>query len=289
MPARFLPAALAACALLAGSMAAADWEAGRRAHATAVETRAFAAEVARSEAVLGSSALLAAVTGEPLHAAGWQARAALQEARIAHLLTLAPQSRADALLTHAGTARRIEGEALENLRLGNADAARSLMRGPGYAAARARIEALAAQVEAAAAASARAHARTGPRAWGLVALTGLLAIGTALALMIQRRRREERARRDAQRDTMRRVMATVMDAQNNFLNNLVWFRYRAERGMDGKDLAQLDEAIRDAKHRMIEISEIEEPEARDLGGVQVLKRAAREGAAREGAAREGAA
>lgn len=91
-------------------------------------------------------------------------------------------------------------------------------------------------------------------------------MGALLGLRIERRRVAE--------DTRRTVMASVMDSQNNFLNTMVYFRARAE--MDGivtpTDLSQMDEAIRDAQHRLTEIAETDLTETRDLGGIKVLAR-----------------
>ena len=69
-------------------------------------------------------------------------------------------------------------------------------------------------------------------------------------------------------------MASVMDAQNNLLNNLVYFRTCAES--EGKvtsaNATQIDCAIRETQARLIEIAEADLSETRDLGGIRVLNR-----------------
>jgi len=79
-------------------------------------------------------------------------------------------------------------------------------------------------------------------------------------------------RRRIAEETRRTVMASVMDAQNNLLNNLVYFRTRAEDDgpMAPTDLAQMDCAIREAQARLIEIAEAGLDDTRDLGGICVL-------------------
>lgn len=97
------------------------------------------------------------------------------------------------------------------------------------------------------------------------------AIGLAILFYLRSRRAEAEQQR-VRVETLNAVMATVMDSQNNFLNNVLYFRTRAEGGapMDPMELHQLDEAIRDARLRLIQIAETESFETRDLGGVAVL-------------------
>ena len=80
-------------------------------------------------------------------------------------------------------------------------------------------------------------------------------------------------RRVAER-TRQTVMASVMDAQNNLLNNLVYFRTRAETGgkIPEAELTQIDCAIRETQARLIEIAEAELDDTRDLGKIRVLDR-----------------
>jgi len=81
-------------------------------------------------------------------------------------------------------------------------------------------------------------------------------------------------RRRVAEETRRTVMASVMDAQNNLLNNLVYFHTRAE--IDGNvtkaDLTQMDCAIRETQARLIEIAETGLDQTRDLDGIRVLDR-----------------
>lgn len=79
-------------------------------------------------------------------------------------------------------------------------------------------------------------------------------------------------RRRIAEETRRKVMASVMDAQNNLLNNIVYFRTRAETSgtVSATELLQIDCAVRETQSRLIEIAEAELNESRDLGGIRVL-------------------
>lgn len=81
-------------------------------------------------------------------------------------------------------------------------------------------------------------------------------------------------RRRVVEETRRLVMASVMDTQNNLLNNLVYFRTLAETNgrIAANDLTQMDNAIRETQARLIQISEAELNETRDLGGMRILAR-----------------
>jgi len=69
-------------------------------------------------------------------------------------------------------------------------------------------------------------------------------------------------------ETRRIVMASVMDTQNNLLNNIVYFRFCAETGkpINPTDLQQID----CAEARLVEIAEAELQDTRDLGGIRVF-------------------
>lgn len=99
---------------------------------------------------------------------------------------------------------------------------------------------------------------------GVGALASVL--GSTLGWRYQRRRIAE--------DTRRTVMASVMDVQNNFLNNMVYFRTRAE--IEGKissaELFQMDCAIRETQAKLIAIAEADLKDTRDLSGIRVLHR-----------------
>lgn len=98
----------------------------------------------------------------------------------------------------------------------------------------------------------------------VAALAG--ALGAGLGWRYQRRRVAE--------ETRRTVMASVMDVQNNFLNNMVYFQTRA--AIDGEvtpaDLSQIDCAIRETQAKLIEIADAGLTDTRDLGGIKVLDR-----------------
>ncbi len=81
-------------------------------------------------------------------------------------------------------------------------------------------------------------------------------------------------RRRVAEETRRTVMASVMDTQNNLLNNIVCLHTFAESGkpLNPSDLKQIDCAIRETQARLIEIAEVELQETRDLGGIKVLPR-----------------
>ncbi len=81
-------------------------------------------------------------------------------------------------------------------------------------------------------------------------------------------------RRRVAEETRRTVMASVMDTQNNLLNNIVYFRTCAESGepIRPADLKQIDCAVRETQARLIEIAEAELKDTRELGGIRVLPR-----------------
>ena len=81
-------------------------------------------------------------------------------------------------------------------------------------------------------------------------------------------------RRRGAEETRRTVMASVMDTQNNLLNNIVYLQTCAKTGepLDPTDLHQIDCAVRETQARLIEIAEAKLPDARDLGGIRVLSR-----------------
>ena len=67
-------------------------------------------------------------------------------------------------------------------------------------------------------------------------------------------------------------MASVMDTQNNLLNNIVYFRTRAETNgaLTPTELTQFDCTVRETQARLREIAEAELNETRDLRGIKVL-------------------
>jgi len=73
-------------------------------------------------------------------------------------------------------------------------------------------------------------------------------------------------------ETRRVVMTSVMDAQNNLLNNIVWLRTRAETGkpLDPAELQQIDCAVRETQARLREIAVSELHDTRDMNGIRVL-------------------
>ena len=79
-------------------------------------------------------------------------------------------------------------------------------------------------------------------------------------------------RRRVAEETRRTVMASVMDTQNNLLNNIVYFRFCAETGkpINPTDLQQIDCAVRETQARLVEIAEAEIQDTRDLGGIRVF-------------------
>jgi hypothetical protein len=100
-----------------------------------------------------------------------------------------------------------------------------------------------------------------------------LLVGAVLAALIVATLVLRVERRRVAAETRATVMASVMDVQNNFLNNLVYFRTRAEAdgSISPSDLAQMESAIRDAQASLIEIAEADLTETRDLGGISVLE------------------
>ncbi|MEO1328087.1 MAG: hypothetical protein AAFW46_00330 [Pseudomonadota bacterium] len=116
--------------------------------------------------------------------------------------------------------------------------------------------------------------------WLIAAGAMLLLLGGAM-LLREFRLRAHMAREavyQAGRRAHRRVMQTVMDAHNNFLNNMVYFRVKAEMSadFDEEDLRLIDKALDDARDKLHVIAEMEEAaardlDARDLGGeIEVL-------------------
>ncbi len=81
-------------------------------------------------------------------------------------------------------------------------------------------------------------------------------------------------RRRVAEETRRTVMASVMDAQNNLLNNITCLHVCAEIGspINTADLKQIDCAVRETQARLIEIAEANLQDTRDLGGIRVLSR-----------------
>lgn len=106
----------------------------------------------------------------------------------------------------------------------------------------------------------------------LFAVVGVVIVGQVL------RARAEAERHRIQVETQRTVMAAVMDAQNNFLNNIVYFQTRAEAGgpMTKSELSEIDCAIREAQMRLIEIAESDDFETRDIGTVRAVPKPRRQ-------------
>lgn len=103
---------------------------------------------------------------------------------------------------------------------------------------------------------------------GLVFSAGALLFFIARTLAAAAAAERERARLE----TMRLVMSSVMDAYNNFLNSMVYFRYRAEQSqaLNEEELKMIDRAIESARDRLLEIAETRELNERDLGGIKIV-------------------
>ena len=76
-------------------------------------------------------------------------------------------------------------------------------------------------------------------------------------------------------ETRRAVMSSVMDVHNNFLNNMVYFRARAEaeRLVSDADLLALESIIRETQADLAGIAAADLGQTRDLGGIRTLRRA----------------
>ena len=100
--------------------------------------------------------------------------------------------------------------------------------------------------------------------WLVCSALGLIALG-AILLRFERRRIAE--------ETRRNVLASVMDAQNNFLNTMVYFRTRAETqgALSPADLLAMERTIRETQAQMAAIEQADLHQTRDLGGIHVLR------------------
>lgn len=95
-------------------------------------------------------------------------------------------------------------------------------------------------------------------------MLGAMALASLMFWRVERRRIAEKTRRT--------VMASVMDSQNNLMNNMVYFRMKAESagGLPADELAEIDKAVMTARDRLVEIAQADLDTARDLGGIRVL-------------------
>lgn len=80
-------------------------------------------------------------------------------------------------------------------------------------------------------------------------------------------------RRRIAEETRRTVIASVMDAQNNFLNNMMYFRNRAEieGTLSAADLIAMECAIRETQGKLVMIAEADLRQTRNLGGIRIVR------------------
>ncbi len=129
-----------------------------------------------------------------------------------------------------------------------------------------------------------AQATEQAESWLIASGLMLALLGAAMVLREFRMRAQlaKEAVYAAGRRAHRTVMQTVMDAHNNFLNNMLYFRIKAEApgGLDAEDLALMDKTLEEAREKIQLIAELDEAVARgedvrDLGGgIAVLSGAA---------------
>lgn len=102
----------------------------------------------------------------------------------------------------------------------------------------------------------------------------LLIIALTLVQILRRKAVEADLRCcDAQLKTLRAAMGSAMDVQNNLLNNMVYFRTKAEMGgmLDAGDIVMIDREIEASRAKMAELCAIEDVRTRDIGGIVVLE------------------
>ena len=106
----------------------------------------------------------------------------------------------------------------------------------------------------------------------------LLAIALTVVQILRRKTVEGHLRcRETQLDTLRAAMGSAMDLQNNLLNNMVYFRVKAEAGglLDADDIVLIDREIEASRAKMAELCALDEVRTRDIGGIAVLEPATR--------------
>jgi len=102
----------------------------------------------------------------------------------------------------------------------------------------------------------------------------LLVIALTLVQILRRKAVEADLRCcDARLTTLRAAMGSAMDMQNNLLNNLIYFRTKAEMGrlLDADDIAMVDREIETSRAKMAELCAVEEVRTRDIGGIVVIE------------------
>ncbi len=102
----------------------------------------------------------------------------------------------------------------------------------------------------------------------------LLVIALTLVQIFRRKAVEADLRCcDAKLTTLRAAMGSAMDMQNNLLNNLIYFRTKAEMGslLDAEDIAMIDREIEASRAKMAELCALEDVHTRDIGGIMVLE------------------
>lgn len=102
----------------------------------------------------------------------------------------------------------------------------------------------------------------------------LLIIALTFSQILRRKAVEADLRyADAKLTTLRAAMGSAMDMQNNLLNNMVYFRTKAEMGrhLDANDIAMIDREIDASKAKMAELCAIENVQTRDIGGITILE------------------
>lgn len=233
-------------------------------------------EIKRLNDASTMSARMAAISRDPVYGEQYEGHAIPLGDRIDQAEALVGET--PNLLTRArglvAESAEIERQAIGLINLGNATEAVVLTQSPAYRSLKERARQVIQIADTHLSARFASAARHANRMLnGLMAATWLLAAVFVALLFYFRRERSQQERHETQVETLRTVMASVMDTQNNFLNNMVYFRTKAEAGlrMDATELRQIDEAIQDVRHRLTEIAETEDFKTRDLGGVRVLR------------------